>query len=171
MDLQSKQSCLHSELPDGISYALVNVFRRRLLACSTTTGTLLCYIWSHTNGWEFFATPENNTLAAKMTSSVAIPNVGIWFFDVDGESLLLSEQTGDWDTGFTWTARGYACVVQISDVITAQIGGLTDTIDTYNWETLTESTNVASIYNNRYSHSCALIPKGINDHPTVAISK
>ena len=129
MNIETKQSCLHSELPEETAYALVNVFRRRLLSCSTITGTLLCYIWSPTNGWEHFSTPESNTLTATKTSSVAIPNVGIWFFDVNGESLLLSEQSGDWDTGLTWTVkRDGACVVQISETVTAQIGGLTNSV-------------------------------------------
>ena len=128
VNLQSGQSCLHSELPEELSQALVHTFRRRLLACSSmtssATGTLKCFIWSQNNGWERFATPDGNSIDG-ITKSVSVPNVGVWFFNGDGDSLLLNENTGDWETPeFSWTTiRNASCAVQISNTVTANIGG------------------------------------------------
>lgn len=128
VNLQSGQACLHSELPEELSEAQVHIFRRRLLVCSSmtssSTGTLKCFIWSQNNGWERFATPDGNSINGT-TNSVLVPNVGVWFFDGNGDSLLLNENTGDWETpDISWTTVRTApsCAVQISDTLTANIG-------------------------------------------------
>ena len=128
MNMQSRKACLHSELPDACDCLLVNIFRRRLLAWSTdmesNPGKLQCYIWSHLGGWEIFATPEGNTMSAR-TNSVTLPNYGIWYLDGSGKSCLLNEDTGDWEDDFiSWsTSINMGCLIQISDTITARIGG------------------------------------------------
>ena len=45
------------------------------------------------------------------------------------------------------------------------------TIDTYNFDTSTETLNVSQMEYNRKMHSCAMIPVGENGNPTVAICK
>ena len=136
MNMQSRKACLHSELPDACDCLLVNIFRRRLLACSTdmesNPGTLQCYIWSHLGGWEIFATPEGNTMSAR-TNSVTLPNYGIWYLDGSGKSCLLNEDTGDWEDDFiSWsTSINMGCLIQISDTITARIGG-EDSVSEFN---------------------------------------
>ena len=82
-------------------------------------------MYSSSNGWEGFATPTDNAINGTY-NSVKIPGKGIWFFDEEGDSMLLDETTGHWDTSFTsvWTnLRPGSCVVQISDTKTANIGG------------------------------------------------
>ena len=59
------------------------------------------------------------------TNSVTLPNYGIWYLDGSGKSCLLNEDTGDWEDDFISfsTSINMGCLIQISDTVTARIGG------------------------------------------------
>merc|ERR1739838_544921 len=72
-------------------------------------------------------------------------------------TILLDENTGNWTSGLEWTIRrSRGCVVRINNNTVANIGGQPKPgsptegtqIDTYNFETNTESRGVATMTNN-----------------------
>ena len=124
VDLDTGKACLQSQLPEGMQGAQVHTFRKRLLVCSSNS-TMKCFMYSPSNGWECFAPPADNAINGTF-NSVRIPGKGIWFFDEEGDSMLLDETTGAWDTTFAYVfsqVRSGSCVLQISDTKTAHIGG------------------------------------------------
>ena len=142
---------------------------------------LQCFTWSEsTRNWQTFNVTRQRW-EEKFIAAVKVPNFGIWFFG--GKDSLLLNENGEWKSGPKWThARTRACSVVISDTKVAHLGGkkvadradVGDTIDVYDFSNPTspvESLNVAQMGWNRKHLSCALIPKGQNNHPTVAICK
>ena len=133
-------------------------------------------------GWENFTTPDSNGIFG-FISAVRMPGVGIWFITSAGAAassptILLDENTGNWTSGLEWTIRrSRGCAVRINNNTVANIGGQPKPgsptegtqIDTYNFETNTESRGVATMAYNRKQHGCALIPNGPSGNPTVAI--
>ena len=79
-------------------------------------------------------------------------------------------------------SRNRACAVAIDDKTIGYLGGkhpkvdgakipdFGKTIDTYNYETKEEKTDVATMEYERFHFSCVLIPK-CTSNPTVAIRK
>jgi len=186
VDVDAQRTCLHSTLPVAIKESHVFEYNDTLLLCTTFTAedskNLQCFIWEPLTGWENFTTPDSNGIFSFM-SAVRMPGVGIWFITIMGSptgsnTLLLDENTGNWTSGLMWSIhRNRACAVLINNNTVANIGGqpkpgnptIGTTIDTYNFETNTESLAVATMAFNRKQHGCALIPNGPSGNPTVAI--
>ena len=188
VDVNTQTTCLHSTLPVKLKESHVFEYNDTLLLCSAFTEedkkNLQCFIWDPLTGWKNFTTPESNRIFGFM-SAVRMPGVGIWFITAAGtpagsNTLLLDENTGDWTSDFQWTIhRSRGCAIQINNNTVANIGGQPKPgsptegmqIDTYNFETKTESRGVAKMAYNRKMHGCALLPNGPTGNPTVAISK
>jgi hypothetical protein len=180
-------ACNHSSLPVALKESHVYEFNDTLLVCTTFTmdnsAALQCFIWDADNKtWEEFATPDTADKVHKFIDTVRIPGVGIWFTSIwdkpTGNFSLVLHENGTWSTGLYWPqSRNRACTLQINNETIAHIGGTTapanadigETIDTYNFITGTFASNVTQMHFNRKMHSCALIPKGPNGNPTVAI--
>jgi len=191
IDPNTGESCLHSELPTTALRIHVYEFMDSLLACSSALSltskdqkNLHCWKWSEELGWEVYSTPAANGIGS-FIDTAKIPGVGIWFIDnIPGppastkppKTQMLSEIDETWSSGPHWTtSRNKACAVRISPTKVARIGGFSpgtgegNTIDVYDFKTGTESLNVTQLHYVRKHHSCALISKGKDGHPTVAI--
>ena len=188
VDVDAQTTCLHSTLPVALKESHVFEYNDTLLLCTAFTAedskNLQCFIWEPLTGWENFTTPDSNGIFS-FISAVKVPGVGIWFITIIGSptgsnSLILDENTGNWTSGLMWSIhRNRGCAVRINNNTVANIGGQPKpgnptagtTIDTYNFETNTESLAVATMAFNRKQHGCALIPSGPSGNPTVAIRK
>jgi len=180
---KTSTACNHSSLPVALKESHVYEFNDTLLVCTTFTeddmAALQCFIWDvESKTWETFDTPATSDKVHSFIDTVRIPGVGIWFtskFDSGtGNYSLVLHENGTWSTGLYWPiSRTRACILQIDDERIAHIGGTPgstgQTIDTYNFITGNFTTNVTQMHYNRKMHSCALIPKGPNGNPTVAI--
>ena len=182
VDVDTQTTCLHSTLPVKLKESHVFEYNDSLLLCSSFTAedmnNLQCFIWDPlTEGWKNFTTPESNGIFG-FISAVRMPGVGIWFITVAGtptgsNTILLDENTGNWISDFQWTIhRSRGCAVQINNNTVANIGGSPKPgnptegmqIDTYNFQTNTESRGVAKMAYNRKMHGCALIMNGPSGH-------
>jgi len=179
IDLKTGETCLQSKLPVPMFCPSIQVFRNRLIVCSSYLGMIAsneltpsgmdCYIWSSSNQWEGFTAPSGSFL-----HSVKVPGEGFWYYSQDlSTAALLDETTGNWGIGIPspWSNQrniSSSCVVQISATQTATIGD--NTIDVYDWATGSEQVGRVTLPNTRTTMaSCVLIPKGVNGYPTVAI--
>ena len=194
VDVDTMESCLHSELPIPLKEAHVFEFQGTILLCTSSTDNygkkLQCFKWSDGN-WETFPV-DDDVFGTKMKfiSAVSVPNMGIWFMGAtsngkSGVSVIVDEN-GEWKNGPKWTRiRQRACSVLLSDTKVAHIGGeksstqsakIGNTIDMFDVDpdldnpTETWPVDVQMGWERKHL-SCALIPKGLDGHPTVAICK
>ena len=77
INLETKESCLHSKLPVVMKETFVFDFKDTLLVCSSETKSdienLQCFIWDVSNKeWTVFETPRDNGVSG-FISAVRIP--------------------------------------------------------------------------------------------------
>ena len=94
VEVETAESCYHSDLPIALKEAHIFEFKNSLLLCSTFTETtknqLQCFTWKRgSKSWKSLTVPTHKPM--KFISAVQIPDYGIWFVGQKGHknSLLL----------------------------------------------------------------------------------
>lgn len=178
VDLDTKSLCYHSTLPVQMKEVHAYELNGKLMVCSTFTSSsskkLQCFTWSGANGWEALPVDPVNNGIFGFIYSVRVPGVGIWFQDNKVNTLTLL-QNETWTSGVHLTNMRFKhCTVMISPTVAAIIGGrvgsiTSETIDTYDFQTGTESLNVTQLPAPMAHMGCINGIKGKDGNPTVAI--